>query len=236
MLPVVVIPAYQPEKILINIIEKLKQLSSQQQFIVVDDGSTTIEAKQVFEELSTYSNITLLKHTSNQGKGSALKTAFAYFLENFSEERGVVTADADGQHLPEDIFQIIQSLQKPQELVLGVRIFGQSVPFRSRFGNGTTRKVFEWYSGLSIQDTQTGLRGISRDLIPSLLTIKENGYAFEMSMLVLAVKKRWGVKQIPITTVYIEQNRSSHFNPLLDSLKIYYVFIRYSALGKFFSL
>jgi putative flippase GtrA len=143
----------------------------------------------------------------------------------------VVTADADGQHLAEDIMNFGKALTSDNFLVLGVRQFSQSIPWRSRFGNEFTRKVFSLFSGVSVNDTQTGLRGISRNTIPEILALPEDGYAFEMNMLMLATTHKWTVKQVPIQTVYINQNRGSHFNPLMDSLKIYFVFLRYSALS-----
>lgn len=231
MLPVIVIPAYEPEAGLIEIVDQLLKINANQQFIIIDDGSLSEAAQKIFETLSFYPNIILLKHTHNKGKGSALKTAFAYYLEHFRDNIGVVTADADGQHLSKDIAGVSEALQNTRQLVLGVRAFDPSVPWRSRFGNELTRKIFGWFSGKSIQDTQTGLRGLSRDIIPQLLKIENNDYAYEMNMLMLGVKEGWDVKEVPISTVYIEQNRSSHFNPLKDSLKIYFVFIRYSVLS-----
>ncbi len=231
MLPVIVIPAYEPEMGLIEIIHQLLKINDKQKFIIIDDGSTTEAAQKIFEILATYPRVILLKHAQNQGKGSALKTAFSYYLEHFPDSIGVVTADADGQHLAPDIARVSNALQNDQQLILGVRVFDQSVPWRSRFGNELTRKIFGWFSGKSIQDTQTGLRGLSRDILPQLLKIENNDYAYEMNMLMLGVKEGWVVREVPISTVYIEQNRSSHFNPLKDSLKIYFVFIRYSVLS-----
>ncbi|MDX2164124.1 MAG: glycosyltransferase [Gammaproteobacteria bacterium] len=228
---VILIPAYQPDDTLLQLIHDLSQLSPNQQFILVNDGSTTEKSKDVFKKLSASSNITLLTHDINQGKGAALKTGFKYFLEHFSDKKGIVTADADGQHLPQDILNVGNALTDNHALILGVRQFSQSIPWRSRFGNELTRKVFSWFSGVYVNDTQTGLRALSTDVIREVSALPEEGYAFEMDMLMLATTHKWTVKQVPIQTVYINQNRASHFNPLLDSLKIYFVFLRYSVLS-----
>jgi glycosyltransferase involved in cell wall biosynthesis len=231
MLPVVVIPAYQPDEKLLDVVNQLLKSHPDQKFIIVDDGSTLPEAKKIFGRLSANAQVSLLKHAQNQGKGKALKTAFGYFLENFPDSPGVVTADADGQHLAEDILSVSSALKDSAQVVLGVRVFNDTVPGRSRLGNQLTAKIFAWFSGKSLQDTQTGLRAIAKENISDLLKIEENGYAFEMNMLMQAIEKHWEIKEVPIQTVYIEQNRSSHFNPVKDSLKIYFVFIRYSVLS-----
>jgi glycosyltransferase involved in cell wall biosynthesis len=228
---VILIPAYQPDETLVTLVNDLLRLNPTQQFIVINDGSTTELSQQIFKQLANFRSITLLTHEINQGKGKALKTGLHYFLSHFPEKTGVVSADADGQHLPHDIINVGNALIEGNSLILGVRQFSQSIPFRSRFGNEWTRMFFSWFSGVKISDTQTGLRGISRSTIPEILKLPEDGYAFEMDMLMLATTRKWIVKQVPIQTVYINQNRGSHFNPLLDSLKIYFVFLRYSALS-----
>jgi len=232
MLPVIVIPAYQPEKTLLDVIRKLKEYHTDQPIIIVDDGSTTPESQEVFEAVGLISNITLLKHPHNLGKGRALKTAFKHFLAHFPDSPGVITADADGQHLPEDIQKISQALLAcPQKLILGTRVFEGDIPWRSRFGNTLTRKIFKLFSGYPLEDTQTGLRGIPRTYLEDLLAIHSEGYAFEMEMLMSLIRKKVAIQQVPISTIYIENNRTSHFNPLLDSLRIYFVFFRYSILS-----
>lgn len=228
---VILIPAYQPDETLIQLINQLIQLNAQQDFIIINDGSDTALSQKIFDQLSAFSSVILLTHKTNQGKGKALKTGLQYFLEHFPHKAGVVTADADGQHLAKDIMNVGKAITDNHSLVLGVRQFSESIPWRSRFGNELTRKVFSWFSGVTVNDTQTGLRGISKDIIPEILALPEDGYAFEMDMLMLATTHKWPVKQVPIETVYINQNRGSHFNPLWDSLKIYFVFLRYSALS-----
>ena len=80
--------------------------------------------------------------------------------------------------------------------------------------------------GLSLRDTQTGLRGVPRALFEGLLNLRTHGYDFELDMLLLVKRSNIEIIEIPIETVYLEDNNSSHFNPLLDSLKIYMVFYK----------
>ena len=229
MKPPVVIPAYQPGPELETLVKTLVAENGAE-IIIVDDGSPP-EHAPVFTAISGLPGVHILRHEANKGKGQALKTAFAHFLSAFPEASpGVVTADSDGQHLPSDIAAVSRSLSDDgNALSLGTRRFKGAVPAKSLFGNTLTRLVFRVFSGRTVGDTQTGLRGIPRAFLPALLDIRTDGYAFELEMLLLAVRSGIRTKEVPIETVYIKGNKGSHFDPLLDSLRIYAVFLRFAA-------
>ncbi len=220
-----IIPAYKPDSPLITLVKELTDKDFH--LIIVNDGSGN--AFDDTFKACAHPNVTQLIHAVNLGKGQALKTAFNYFLNNSSiQSIGVVTADADGQHLVEDIVNVSEALTRhPLALNLGVRNFSKGVPFRSRFGNNLTRYIFKFLIGHSLSDTQTGLRGIPRGFLNSLLKTNSNGYDFELDMLISAAKQKIKMREVPIQTVYKENNKSSHFNPLVDSFKIYFVFFRF---------
>lgn len=232
--PTILIPAYQPNEKLIQLVRNLREHHPQQRIIVVDDGSDTHKAS-IFTKLDDF-NIELLRHEKNQGKGQALKTGFKYWLKtSTSADLGVITADADGQHLAEDICRISTAfLQNPTTLYLGIRQFDKAfIPWRSRFGNKLTKWVLRLFTKLPLQDTQTGLRAIPRRLLYTLLDCKASGYDFELEMLLAVQEKHISIQEIPIQTVYLDKNSSSHFNPFIDSIKIYFVFIRFAAVSLF---
>src|SRR5262249_16001168 len=163
-------------------------------------------------------------HAVNLGKGQALKTAFNHYLLRCPQDSvGVVTADADGQHLPADVLRVAETLERgPATLVLGSRGFEGAVPARSRVRNVPTRLILRWLIGRSVRDTQTGLRGIPRRFLPELLAMEAGRYEFELDMLIRATEERIPIAEIPIETVY-GGPAQSHFNPLRDSLRIYFV-------------
>ncbi|MFH1059433.1 MAG: bifunctional glycosyltransferase family 2/GtrA family protein [Pseudomonadota bacterium] len=223
------IPAYNPGPVLIELVDQL-WAAGFTDLVVVDDGSA--EAFQpVFSQLNQGGRVTLLRNAVNLGKGAALKYGFNHIYNQHRRETdhlGVITADADGQHLPADIAKIAEALAEHRDsLVLGVRTFAGQVPLRSRLGNEITKVVFRFLVGASIRDTQTGLRGVPLGLIPLFLPIKANRYEFELDMLIQCATEERAIVQVPIATVYIEDNKSSHFNPVTDSLKIYMVFLRF---------
>jgi glycosyltransferase involved in cell wall biosynthesis len=209
----VLIPAYQPDAALVRLVEELRGRFAH--VVVVDDGSTS--GAEALEAVRPHVDA-VVSHGRNRGKGAALRTGFAWIRENLSDAKGVVTADADGQHRVDDICSVAAEVPSWQGgLVLGVRRFTGHVPLRSRFGNMWTRMFFWLVTGLAVCDTQTGLRGVPADLLGRMLEIGGDRYEYEMRMLVDARHHARRPKQIPIETVYMDGNKSSHFRPLRDS-------------------
>ena len=212
----VVIPAYQPDNKLIKLVEKIHD-KSDFKILIIDDGSSPA-CQKIFDKASQYA--TILRHEVNQGKGHALKTAFQFIKEQNSYGT-VVTADADGQHKIWDIFRTAnKASENPNKLILGVRAFTGKVPLRSRFGNSLTKALFKLQTGVGVTDTQTGLRAFTTNLIPFMLKIEGKRYEYEMNMLLEATKE-YEIVEVPIETVYINDNEASHFRPIRDGLMIY---------------
>lgn len=212
----VVIPAYQPDEKLIQLLEVMKNRLNCQA-IVVDDGSTG-SSQDILDIAKSYAIV--LHHDTNQGKGQALRTAFSY-IQGLGKAGVVVTADADGQHAVHDIDRVARaSMNLPSRLILGVRQFTRDIPLRSRFGNQLTRLLFKLQTGVKVSDTQTGLRSFHSSLIPFMLGITGDRYEYEMNMLTEA-SQRYQITEVPIQTIYIDDNASSHFRPIKDGLLIY---------------
>ena len=222
----VIIPAYKPDEKLLHTLNELVRTGFTD-ILVVDDGSgAAFEA--VFEKVKAIPQCTLLRHGVNRGKGAALKTAFVYFLDNRPDGTGVVTADADGQHLAEDIAAVSERMLSGGHIVLGVRDFsGAHVPSRSRRGNRITIAVFRLFFGMKISDTQTGLRAFPRSVMAEISQAKGERYEFETQMLFLMSQRKIPFDEVSIETVYIEENRSSHFRVVRDSVRIYSLILGY---------
>ena len=226
----VLIPAYKPQgPRLMSLIEALLPYEFAD-IIIVDDGGKD-EFADVFSALKK-TGCTVITHEQNKGKGRALKTGLAEYQARFPEGMGVVTADADGQHLPEDIVKTAEVLaENPDKLVLGCRTLGKEMPFTSRFGNTLTRVIFSLVSGVKVSDTQTGLRGIPAGYIEKIAALKGERYEFEMHMLLELKPMGLAHIEVPIKTIYLENNASSHFNRIKDSFLIYQMFFKYIFVG-----
>jgi len=214
---IVLVPSFQPTARLLGVLDGLRAADPALGIVVVDDGSGP-EYAPVFAAAAAR-GAEVLTHTVNRGKGSALKTGFRYVAEAHPHS-DVVTADGDGQHTTEDILRVAEQLGSGAALVLGGRRFTGEVPLRSRLGNTVARATFRAATGRRVGDTQTGLRGFRAALLPWLCTVPGDRFEYEFNVLLRSERAGHPVQEIEIETVYVEQNASSHFRPILDSLRV----------------
>ena len=218
----VLIPAFEPGPALPRLVADLRHADPDLDVLVVDDGSGPRFA-EVFADARD-AGARVVMHDVNRGKGAALKTGLADIAVH-GPDADVVTADADGQHTPLDVLRVADALREDagrgrSALVLGVRDFGGDVPLRSRVGNAVARGLFRVATGRRVTDTQTGLRGIPADRIAWALGIPGEGFEYEQRMLLRLAPDGVAVREVPITTVYLARNASSHFRPVRDSLRV----------------
>lgn len=227
---IALIPAYQPDSVLIDLAGELKNNGFA--VVVVDDGSSE-SSGGVFRALK--SEATVLRHDRNLGKGAAIKTGLDYIYDNVSAPYIVITVDADGQHrIPDAVRVCREAFRHPDSLILGSRRFTGKVPLRSRLGNRITQRVFRLASKKDVSDTQTGLRAFSERLIPRLLTVEGSRYEYEMNVLMRFADEDIPMREVFIETVYVDGNSSSHFHTIRDSWRIYRDIIKFS-LSSFLS-
>lgn len=221
----VIIPAYNPEENLKDIVEKVWDLGNQ--IIVVDDGSGE-DKMELFHSLSEKAIV--IHHEANQGKGAAIKTALSYIKDNLWDCDVVGIMDADGQHLPEDMEKLLlRAANKEQALLLGVREIGKKMPLKSCLGNGITRLVFQAVSGVKVSDTQTGLRAFPISLLNVLLEVKGTRYEYETNVLFYCARNNIPMLEVPVKTIYHDrENSCSHFHPVRDSVRIYKDILKFS--------
>ncbi len=226
---VAVVPSLDPDEKLITVLEGLVA-NGFTDIVMVNDGSKDDSYFKIAEE--RYGCV-VLTHEVNKGKGRALKTAFTYILEHFSSVDGVVTLDGDNQHTAKDIVNVSSYIAKnPDSVVLGVRDFSsKDVPFRSRFGNKTTALLFKLCCAQDIPDTQTGLRGIPLKFLPFLIELEGERFEYETNMLLSIPRMKATSVCVPIETVYLNENETSHFRPLKDSYMIMRTLIKFYAVS-----
>lgn len=215
----ILIPSYEPNEKLVDLIKELKKLTNIQ-IIVVNDGSDS-KYDKIFDVLKT-NEIVVLEHKTNKGKGEAIKTGIKYLIEKH-ECQGCVCADSDGQHTAQDILRVCEELERSKvDIVLGVRNFKkEKIPFKSKFGNNISKVLFYAMTGEKIRDTQTGLRGYSSKIFEWLLKIDGSRYEYEFNILLNMKEEKITYTQIDIETIYENKNENSHFRAIRDSILIY---------------
>lgn len=204
----VVIPAYNEEESIIEVIKSLKRefLSN---ILVIDDGSDDETVIRVQRE-----GIKILSHPLNLGKGAALKTGFQYFLQ--TDFQYLITCDADGQHLAADVKKIADILQKNQyNVILGSRFLkgknSREVPFIRIIYNQVANKVNSIINGVKFSDTQCGLRGYQRKTV-AVLELHSRGLDIDSEILQEIKKKKLSYLEIPIKAIYTKYSLSKGQN------------------------
>ena len=231
---VVLIPAYMPDEKFTAFMREL--VTAGFTVVSVDDGSG--EGCRPFFQEAEAMGVTVVSYPVNKGKGGALKTGLSFIMENFPGVTGVITADCDGQHTIKDLKRVARWMKRyPDRLILGGRFSGKNeIPARSAFGNNFTRAVYKFATGLSIRDTQTGLRGIPAELLPRMVEVKGNRYEYEMNVLLSLEKWKTHFTEIPIETIYIDDNATSHYHPMRDSMRIFHQINKYLVKKAFWKL
>ena len=217
----ILIPALNPNK---NIIDVVKDLHKNKLFniIVVNDGSNE-ENEQYFDVLKNEFNIKVYKHEKNLGKGQALKTGIKTLLNE--DIVGVITVDADGQHLGKDVKKVAEKLGN-EKIVFGERSFkrGKKVPLASKIGNMFSSLYLKLLTGIYLEDTQTGLRGIPKKYFELALKIDGDRFDYEMNFLKYICQNKIEIDSVEIETIY--ENRIRNFKIIQDSVIVYKDFLK----------
>jgi glycosyltransferase involved in cell wall biosynthesis len=199
---VALIPAYNEEEGIQPVIEGASQFLP---VWVVDDGSSDRTA-----EVAQATGAHVIRQIPNQGKGCALKNGFRQALTAGVE--AVVTLDADGQHLPQEIQRFLAKYAETRaDLIIGQRDFSQ-MPTIRRLSNTIGRSLFSWALRTPVSDNQSGYRLISTRLMQAMLDSQESGFELEVEMVVVCVLKKYRLEWVPISTIYAGEK--SHIKPL----------------------
>ncbi|UTT57858.1 glycosyltransferase [Cellulosimicrobium cellulans] len=223
----VVVPAYQPDARLVALVDALQAAVPESPVVVVDDGSDR-RCGGVFRAVRALGAV-VLTVAVNRGKGYALRTGIRWVRDRLPGH-GVVCADADGQHTVVDVLRVAaRSQAEPEAVVLGARRFAGDVPVRSRVGNAATRWAFAATTGTRVRDTQTGLRAYGPGLLGDLLAVRGDRYEYELRALLEATRAGRRIVEVDVATVYLDDNASSHFRPVADSLRVWAPLLRFAA-------
>ncbi len=218
----VLISSLNPDRQLTEFVDGLIKAGFRK-IIIVNDGSDP-ETEKHMRRCEKFSECVVIAHEKNLGKGCALRTGMKYYIDNPEGFDGIVTCDCDGQHSVNDAVKIAQMMQyKDNALFLGARDFSlESVPRRCKYGNCITRKVMSILYKTSITDTQTGLRGIPNKLIERFIKLPGKRFDFEMNTLIECIQNDIEIIETPIETIYIDENKNSHFRAFKDSVRVYW--------------
>jgi glycosyltransferase involved in cell wall biosynthesis len=208
----VLIPALNAERTLPPVVVAAR--AELEPVIVIDDGSYDGTGK-----VASAVGAIVLRHDVNRGKGGALKTGFTWALEQGFD--GVITLDADGQHLPREIAKLLRERERSGcDLIIGGRshLFDEMLP-RRRMANRFSAACISLASGAKITDSQSGFRFYSANLLRNL-KLHTDGFDMESEVIVRAGRRGFGIVTIPIDLGFVDGLSTSHYKPLKDTLRI----------------
>lgn len=214
----VLIPALNAEMTLGPVVQQARR--ELPDVVVIDDGSRDATGR-VAEE----NGAVVLRHAVNRGKGGALKTGFAWALDKGFG--GVVTLDADGQHLPKEIPRFVEAREKTgADLIIGGRadLFQEMLP-RRRFANRLSAWTIAIASGAVITDSQSGFRFYSANLVRAV-KLRSDGFSMESEVIVRAGRRGFKVITLPIDLGFVDGISTSHYKPIKDTIDIAWTVFR----------
>ncbi|MET8147185.1 glycosyltransferase family 2 protein [Actinoplanes sp. NPDC049668] len=213
---IVLLPVYRPGRRLLTLItDLLADGRDPTGVVVVDDGSGP-SADRVLAAVRDLGCV-VLRYPGNKGKGVALKHGFRH-VAALHPGVDMVTADGDGQHRAADIRAVAQRSGRGG-VVLGARRFDR-MPLRSRVGNVVVDMLFQRVTGRALADTQTGLRAYPAGLLTWLCTLPGERFEYEMNVLLAVVGGGVRIEEVPIPTIYLDDNAASNFAGLADSARV----------------
>ncbi len=205
----VIIPAFQAAKTIGELVSRISVQGLA--VIVVDDGSRDATAA-----VASSKGAVVISHLRNEGKGSALRTGFAYALR--ARYDGIVTIDSDGQHDPSEIPELIRTGERQHAgLVLGNRMSnGAVMPMSRRWTNGLMSWIVSGIARQPVPDSQCGFRFIRREFLEQT-SLCARRYEIETELVLAAAARRWKIVSVPVRSVYNGQR--SHIQPLRETVR-----------------
>jgi glycosyltransferase involved in cell wall biosynthesis len=209
---IAIIPALNAERTLAKVVEDAKR--QLEHVLVIDDGSSDRTS-----DVAREAGAIVLRHDVNRGKGGALKTGFTYALEHNHE--AVITLDADGQHLPGEIPKFVDAWSANHaDLIIGGRahLFQHMLP-RRRNANRFSAWCISKAAGVPVADSQSGFRLYSAKLLRAI-DLHTDGFDMESEVIVRAGRRGFRVVSISIELGFVDGVATSHYKPLMDTLRI----------------
>ena len=202
----IVLPMYNEEKTIKTVLEELPN-SNSIEIIVVNDNSLDSSLKEI-EKVKLKREIKVINHKSNQGYGGAIISGTKHAKGNI-----IVTMDTDGQHSPDDIFNLVEPIFNGEaDYTIGSRYKGTyfyKLPVFTRLGEVIVEKLIQIFFGIKIMNNQTGFRAFNRKVLPIFNNVKYRGYAFCTEQILKASILRCKIKECPIKVYKREYGTSN---------------------------
>ncbi len=197
----VLLPAYNEEKNIEAVIKEAKRFLPGARIVVVNDGSSDRTS-----EIAKKTDVFVVDHQKNMGKGEALRTGLKVFNRNFHSVKYIIVADADMQYSIREAGRVLKPLiDGDADFVMGKRDFS-TIPFRHRLGNWVWRNAFNLWFGKKYPDTNCGFIAMTKKTANAVMGTLGGGYIIETTLLTQAIKRGFRVSHVGVSVKY---NRTS---------------------------
>ena len=191
----IILPLYNEEKTIRSILEDLPQNKSIE-IIIIDDNSSDNSLNEI-RKVDGYNNFKIIRHLANRGYGNAIITGMRHATGDI-----IVSMDTDGQHSPDDIFNLIKPIFDGEaDYTIGSRYLGSyhyRLPIATRLGEVLIEKFLHFFFGIKIMNNQNGFRAFDKKLIPLFSKAKFIGYAFCTEQILQAKLSEYRILECPI--------------------------------------
>lgn len=230
----IVIPTYNEEPCLETVLSDLKGFAHVHNFkiIIVDDGSTD-GSREIIKRFINNETISCVYHKINQGYGAAIKTGIRSVTTRF-----VITVDADGQHMTNDIFNLWENIKESDaDMIVGGRINERDGTFMRSFGKSTIRWFVNFLIKVPVHDINSGMKIYRADLAKKYIRLAPDTMAFSDIITIVFIYFGRYVKEVPINiNKRIAGTSSINYKTGVDTLKEIMFIATVFAPYKFFSM
>lgn len=219
MISIILIPAYKPDFQLVSLVQKLSNVN-QLKILVVNNGNTN-DFDHYFNQILKFENVHVTKLIKNEGKGRGLKKGLEYIIKNFKKVDNIIFADADGQHISEDIIKIknkIENHLSDNVFVIGNREHNKNTPYRNLYANKFFNLIFKKKLNLNINDALCGLRAIKIKYAQKIINLKYDDFRFEVEMIIFLKQKNFVLIEENISSIYFKDRKSTL--SIVDTLRL----------------
>jgi glycosyltransferase involved in cell wall biosynthesis len=212
----IVIPAFNEDETIGEIVEKIRAVGPDFEIIVVDDGSSDGTAQAARDGGADI----VLSAPYNVGNGASVRRGILA-----SSGEIVVMMDSDGQHSPEEIPNLLKELDT-YEMAVGARTSQSNTSRFRNFGNWALITVAQWISGHKILDLTSGFRAMRREVLMGYLQLFPNRFSYPTTITLSFLMDARFVTYVPMDSIQKRHHGASNIKPFRDGLRFIAIIFR----------
>lgn len=215
----VILPAKNEAEGLQRTLPALRVVLPEAEIIVVDDGSTDATARIASEH-----GARVLSSPYSMGNGAAIKRG-----TRAATGEVLVFMDADGQHDPALIPQLLAQLEAGYDMAVGARSAGGQANAGRGLANAFYNRMATWMTGHRVLDLTSGFRAVRADRFREFLHLLPNGFSYPTTSTMAFFRSAYPVNYVPIA-VARRMGTSSHIRPLRDGIRFLLIIFKIATL------